>query len=289
MYDLLFNKLAPIIMIAIGYYWKKKEFPYNEDMLTSKVLNLGAPALLIAAINKKELTLDNMGTILFFGTILILICALIAAIYLKIESKPIRPFLQSFIFPNAGSLGIPIAYILLGEVAFVYALTFSTLMKMLHYTIGLWLANNTFNLKTALKTPVLYAFILAVLLKGTDTKVPYVIEEVSRMLGGMVIPLMLIAFGTTLAKIKIGNNLKALRMGSVRVLLGFTVAYIFLSYINLDHTIAYTLIIQYSMPIATTSYLFALRFNGPSDEIAIMTASSVITILILLPAIVYIL
>ncbi len=292
MYDLLFNKLAPIvILIAIGYYWRKKEFPYDKDMLTSMVMNIGAPALLIAAINKDELTLYNMATILTYGSLIIAVCALLAAIYLKIEKKPIRAYLQSFIFPNAGSLGIPMAYILLGEIAFVYALTFSTLMKIYHFTIGLWLSNHTFNLKKALQTPVLYALVIVLALKGSDTKVPFVIEETCRMLGGMVVPLMLIAIGATLATLKIGNNIKALRMGSVRVILGFSIAFIFLglSAVEIDQTLAYTLIIQYSMPVATTSYLFALRYNGPSAEIAVMTASSMVTILILLPFIIYIL
>jgi len=47
-------------------------------------------------------------------------------------------------------------------------------------------------------------------------------------------------------------------------------------------------LIQYSMPIATTSYLFALRFSGPFEEIAVMTASSTIAILFLLPIIIYV-
>ena len=41
------------------------------------------------------------------------------------------------------------------------------------------------------------------------------------------------------------------------------------------------------MPVATTSYLFAFKFNGPDKEIAVMTASSTVTILFLLPVIIY--
>ena len=42
------------------------------------------------------------------------------------------------------------------------------------------------------------------------------------------------------------------------------------------------------MPIASASYLFALRFNGQADEIAVMTASSTIAVLFLLPVIIYV-
>ncbi|MCG3673026.1 AEC family transporter [Aliarcobacter butzleri] len=289
MIELLFNKLMPIvILIIIGYYWKKKELPFDKDMISSLIMNLGTPALLIASINNKDLTSENIITILIYGTIIIAICTILAIAYLKLENKPIRPFLQSFIFPNTGGLGIPIVYVLLGQTAFVYAITFSVLINIYHFTIGLWLSNSSLNLKKALQTPVLYALVLALAFKGTNTQVPFIIEDVCKMLGGIVIPLLLIAFGSSLVGIKIGQNIKAVRMGVVRVALGFLVVYTIFYFGNFEPVLIYTLLIQYSMPIATTSYLFALRFNGPSDEIAVMTASSTIAILFLLPVIIYV-
>ncbi|MCT7637936.1 AEC family transporter [Aliarcobacter butzleri] len=289
MIELLFNKLMPIvILIIIGYYWKKKELPFDKDMISSLIMNLGTPALLIASINNKDLTSENIITILIYGTIIIAICTILAIAYLKLENKPIRPFLQSFIFPNTGGLGIPIVYVLLGQTAFVYAITFSVLINIYHFTIGLWLSNSSLNLKKALQTPVLYALVLALAFKGTNTQVPFIIEDVCKMLGGIVIPLLLIAFGSSLVGIKIGQNIKAVRMGVVRVVLGFLVVCTIFYFGNFEPVLIYTLLIQYSMPIATTSYLFALRFNGPSDEIAVMTASSTIAILFLLPIIIYV-
>ncbi|KLD96646.1 AEC family transporter [Aliarcobacter butzleri] len=289
MIELLFNKLMPIvILIIIGYYWKKKELPFDKDMISSLIMNLGTPALLIASINNKDLTSENIITILIYGTIIIAICTILTITYLKLENKPIRPFLQSFIFPNTGGLGIPIVYVLLGQTAFVYAITFSVLINIYHFTIGLWLSNSSLNLKKALQTPVLYALVLAIAFKGTNTQVPFIIEDMCKMLGGIVIPLLLIAFGSSLVGIKIGQNIKAVRMGVVRVVLGFLVVYTIFYFGNFEPVLIYTLLIQYSMPIATTSYLFALRFNGPSDEIAVMTASSTIAILFLLPVIIYV-
>lgn len=286
--DLLFTKLMPIvILIAIGFYWKKKELPFDKDMISSLLMNLGTPALLIASINNKDLTVDNMLTILIYGTSLIIVCTVLSTVYLKIEGKEVRPFLQSFIFPNTGGLGIPIVYVLLGETAFVYAITFSILINIYHFTIGLWLANNSLNIKKALQTPVLYALVAALLFKGTNTEVPSVIEDVCKMLGGIVIPLMLIAFGSSLVGIKIGENLKAIRMGIARVIIGFLVVYIAYIFGDFEHIIIATLLIQYSMPVATTSYLFAFRFNGPDKEVAVMTASSTVAILFLLPVIIY--
>jgi len=286
--DLLFIKLMPIvILIAIGFYWKKKELPFDKDMISSLLMNLGTPALLIASINNKDLTVDNMLTILIYGTSLIIVCTVLTTVYLKIEGKEVRPFLQSFIFPNTGGLGIPIVYVLLGETAFVYAITFSILINIYHFTIGLWLANNSLNIKKALQTPVLYALVAALLFKGTNTEVPSVLEDVCKILGGIVIPLMLIAFGSSLVGIKIGENLKAIRMGIARVIIGFLVVYMAYIFGDFEHIIIATLLIQYSMPVATTSYLFAFRFNGPDKEVAVMTASSTVAILFLLPVIIY--
>lgn len=289
MIELLFNKLMPVvILIIIGYYWKKKELPFDKDMISSLIMNLGTPALLLASINNKDLTTDNILTVLVFGTGLILIFTVFTTVYLKLESKPVRPYLQSFIFPNTGGLGLPIVYVLLGETAFVYAITFSTLINIYHFTIGLWLANSSLNLKKALQMPVLYALVVALAFKGTSTDVPTIIVDVCKMLGSIVIPLLLLTFGSSLVGIKIGENIKAVRMGIFRVLFGFIVVYTVFLFGDFDQVLVNTLIIQYSMPIASASYLFAIRFNGPSKEIAVMTASSTITVLFLLPLIIYV-
>jgi len=149
-------------------------------------------------------------------------------------------------------------------------------------------SNNSLNIKKALQTPILYALIIALTLKGTNTSVPLVIEDVCHMLGGIVIPLLLIAFGSSLVGIKILQNMKAVRMGVARVIIGFIVVYVTFYFGNFEKILIDTLIIQYSMPIASASYLFALRFNGPADEIAVMTASSTIAVLFLLPVIIFV-
>ena len=77
-------------------------------------------------------------------------------------------------------------------------------------------------------------------------------------------------------------------MGVARVIIGFMVVYVTFSLGNFEKILIDTLIIQYAMPIASASYLFALRFNGPADEIAVMTASSTIAVLFLLPVIIYV-
>lgn len=87
-----------VILIVIGYIWRKKELPFNKDMISSLLMNLGTPALLIASINNKDLTLDNMITILIYGTLLVIICTVFTIIYLKIEKKRLNHFYKALFF-----------------------------------------------------------------------------------------------------------------------------------------------------------------------------------------------
>ena len=54
-------------------------------MISSLLMNLGTPA--INCINNKDLTLDNMITILIYGTLLIVICTIFTIIYLKLRKR----------------------------------------------------------------------------------------------------------------------------------------------------------------------------------------------------------
>ncbi|MFW3405204.1 AEC family transporter, partial [Aliarcobacter butzleri] len=78
-------------------------------------------------------------------------------------------------------------------------------------------------------------------LKGTNTQVPHITEDVCKRLGGRVIPLLLIAFGSSLVGMKIGQKVKAVRMGVVRVVLGYLVVYTIFCFGNFEPVLSYTL------------------------------------------------
>jgi predicted permease len=288
MIEVFITKLLPLIALTfIGFVWAKKQLPFSNDKISFLIMNICAPALLIASINNDKLTLENIFTILVSGSILVVFTGFITALYLRFEGKNIRPYLQSFILPNTGAIGMPIVFVFLGEVAFIFALTFSTLINIFHYTIGLYLSNKQLNFKKALQTPVLYALIIAIFFKANETSIPSQLENIFQILGFFLIPLLLFSFGTSLVNIKFKQNIQAFRMGIIRVFIGLISVVLLVNILNIETLLAQTLIIQYSMPIATTAYLFALTYKGPKEDITAMVASSTFTACLLLPFILY--
>jgi predicted permease len=68
---------------------------------------------------------------------------------------------------NAGYLGIPLIYLLFGERALPFALTYMVVMAVYHFTLGIFILEGSFKegVLSALKVPLIYGAILGLLLK----------------------------------------------------------------------------------------------------------------------------
>ena len=88
------------------------------------------------------------------------------------SALPVRPYLPSIIHPNTGNLGLPIVFFALGEPAMPYAIAFSTLVQISHFTVGVWLASGQLSWRTVLISPPLWSLLAALALIASRTPLP---------------------------------------------------------------------------------------------------------------------
>jgi predicted permease len=133
---------------------------------------------------------------------------------------------------------------------------------------------------------VIYGAAIGATLLVGGYELPEWIANTVEMLGGLMIPLMLIALGHTLAGLKVKRLPFAALWGFVRLVVGFAVALAVVASLGLEGTARGVLILQGAMPAAVFSYLFAARYDRAPDDVAGIVLLSTLFSMVTLPFVV---
>jgi len=123
--------------------------------------------------------------------------------------------------------------------------------------------------RTLLTTPVIYAAVVGMTIKLSGLGIPDWLDETLRLLGGLMIPLMLLALGHTVGGLRARNLRRALGLGSARLLIAFGVAVGVSTALGIQGIAQGVLVLQGSMPAAVfTNTTWALFAREPSKALA---------------------
>jgi predicted permease len=116
-----------------------------------------------------------------------------------------------------------------------------------------------------------------------DVHLPVWLDNTIVALGGLLIPLMLMALGNTVGGLKAHNLPRALFLGTARIVIAFGVAVGVSFALGLTGVAQGVLVLQGAMPAAVFSYLFAARYDRDADDIAGIVLVSTLLGAVLLP------
>jgi predicted permease len=263
--ELLVNVILPLyLLIGAGYLFGRLRPELETRTISFVVLYLFAPALIFSSFKRVNLTLTSFFQIAFTALFVFIFTYLLAVAAEKALLGRRNPaFELSATVMNAGYLGIPLIYLMFGEEALAYAITFMVVMAVYHFTLGiLILKGRDFKegIKAALKIPLIYAALLAFLLKGAE--LPSGIEKVLKLTGDATMPLMLVSIGISLSKISVEEFREAFVATLVRFFGGTVGALIAVSAIGAPPLLKKVLIVQSSLPSAVLNFVLCEEFKA---------------------------
>lgn len=287
MYQILFNIIAPVVICAgLGFYWAKSNKSFHMETITGLVSNIGAPLLIFTTLVKLEMALSEFLEFGMMALIALFTFIPISFLFLKIFKLNYRDYLPALIFPNTGNMGLPLCFFAFGQEGLTLALAFFAVYAILQFTLGVWLASGSGSISLLLKTPLIYAVTFAIIIQVTGIPIPDWITSTTELLGGITIPLMLMALGVSLASLSIKHLKLATLLSVARLCMGFAVGYGLSEVFSLEGTARGVLILECTMPVAVFNYLFSLRYGRSAGQVAgtvlISTLLSFLTLPLLL-------
>ena len=290
-YIKLFEVLFPVFfVVAVGYYIGKKDPKINTKFITNFAANVGTPALILYALNIKNISFDIFSNYFWYYLLAITGFFFVGIIFLLIlKTKDIIRELPPFVLPNTGNMGLPICLFAYGSDGLGIAAAISSLIILFHFTLGVFLADRKFNFEVILKSPPFYTIIISVLLLYYEIQLPVFIENTSFLLMYATIFLILMSLGIALTRLKIFSFSKALISSLGRLILGPIIGLSIIYYYELDGFAAGVLLIQCSMPSAVLNYLVGSIYSPKKivDNIASMIVVSTLLSFITIPIVVF--
>ena len=290
-YIKLFEVLFPVFfVVGVGYYIGKKDPKIDTKFITNFAANVGTPALILYALNIKNISFDIFSNYFWYYLLAITGFFFVGIIFLLIlKTKDIIRELPPFVLPNTGNMGLPICLFAYGSEGLGVAAAISSLIILFHFTLGVFLADRKFNFEVILKSPPFYTIIISVLLLYYEIQLPVFIENTPFLLMYATIFLILMSLGIALTRLKIFSFSKALISSIGRLILGPIIGLSIIYYYELDGFAAGVLLIQCSMPSAILNYLVGSIYSPKKivDNIASMIVVSTLLSFITIPIVVF--
>jgi predicted permease len=287
LYQQLIPIIAPVIICALlGYGWARSGMPFEREFLTRIIMNIGSPCLILNGITGLDVDAQDFGFMLLISITILLTCSLIGVAVLWIARQPLRSFLPPVIFGNTGNLGLPLCLFAFGSEGLGLAIAVYLVYSVTQFVFGPLVQGRESAWKTLIRTPMIYAALIGIFLLATDTPLPETLANTVQLLGGLAIPLMLLALGYSLASFRVRRPGIALSLAVFRLTLGFGVGVGVSEIFDLTGTMRGVVIIESAMPLAVFNYLLAARYDRHPQDIAGAILISTILAFVAMPALV---
>lgn len=260
--------LAPAAILAtIGLVWAKKGPEFPVKFVTTLTLNVGMPALLFSTLSSSKIQLDAVWEMAAATMLVHLVFTAVAIVLLRQAKKDWRLSI-ALVVGNTGNLGLPVCFFAYGEVGLAYAMVFFSLQCLLLFGLGDMVLSGNFSLKPMLQSPILHAVWLGMLAQYLELSLPKFVVDTTALVGQLVVPIMLITLGVSLAGMSVNNLPSALKWSLIRtglaLLVGFAVAELF----GLTGVARGILLIETIVPVAVFHFLMAIRHGRDSAEVS---------------------
>ena len=207
-----------------------------------------------------------------------------------VKTKDIIRELPPLIFPNTGNMGLPICMFAYGSQGLGVSASITSLIILMHFTVGVFLADRRFNLEVIIiKNPPFYAIVFSAIVLFYDIKMPVFVINTTEWLMYTTIFLILMSLGIALTRLKVFSLNRALISSFTRMFLGPLIGIVLIWFFDLKGFAAGVLLIQCSMPSAVLNYLVGSIYSPKKvvDSVASTIVVSTIMSFITIPIVVY--
>ena len=281
----LFAVMAPVFFGAsLGFFWIRLGYDYPVEFVTKLVLNIGTPALILAALGSAEIDARSFGQTMLGTLIVLAIMAAASVVVAKLLRKDWKVIVSPMMYPNTGNMGLPVSLYAFGNAGFAYAITVMVAVSLIQFTFGAMLASRSGRpLRTLLRSPTVYAILIASGMLLTDTTLPRWLANTVDLISGFSVPLMLITLGASLASIQVRSLKSSLEFSLLRIPAAALIAFGVAQWLGLPPLAQSVLVLQMSMPVAVYNYLFAQRAQREPEYVAGLVFCSTLLSFVYLP------
>ncbi|KQT10270.1 AEC family transporter [Ramlibacter sp. Leaf400] len=262
--------IVPVFLIvAIGFLYARRVRP-DMTWFNRIVLDILSPLLVYTALAGKEFRLQDHGTLLMAGALLIVACGLLAwplARALHVQPRTLVPVVM---FNNCGNMGLPLALLAFGPAQLGAAVALFSVSNLIHFSLGARVTSAHARTRDLLLSPLMISSALGFASAATGVRPPDMLMTGMRLLGEAMLPLMLFALGVRLTTLRLEDLPKGLLGAVARPVIGMLLAVPMAWALDLGGPARAQLILFGALPPAIMQFLLAERYGQEPERVAAM-------------------
>lgn len=268
-----------IILIAMGYIFKRTQFLSDEFWRGAEKLNyfILFPVLLFNNLAYIKLELATITQVLLALFIIIIISALmlwVARAFFHIPIARFGVYVQSQIRFNT-YIGLSIMSLLFGAqgmqifaMMIALAIPLVNVISVLAFSQGQGL-KSTQILFSLMKNPLILGCVVGIFFNLLQLSLFSGLEQLFKILASMSLPLGLICVGAALQFAELKHDYSRLLLNTLgRLIVMPSLAYLICYVLNLNQFEKVILVVFFTLPTASASYILTRYFNGDSQLMA---------------------
>ena len=285
------------MLIAAAGYILGKTLTVDSRTIGRMVFYIFSPLLVFNLMVTSQLNLKQALTTVGYTAAVIVIMGTLAFLLgklFKLQRAHLLAVVLTVAFGNTGNYGLPLVKFAFGDEALAVASIFYVTTTILFNTVGVVIASlGHLDLKSAIlgvfKLPILYAVMIALLIKGFGISVPLPLSRTIEIAANGAIPAMIILLGLELTRIEWTHSMRAMSVGvATKLLIGPLVGLLLASLFGLQGHTRQGSVIEAAMPAAVATTVVATEYKlEPSLVTAIVFFGTVLSPLTLTPLIVF--
>ena len=202
------------------------------------------------------------------------------------EEKKRRILVVASMFANAGFFGLPLQQAILGADGVFYGAAYVVMFNIFIWSVGIFEITGDKSAimpRKVLVSPGMIGIVIGVILFAFSIKPPTVLSSALEHMASLNVPLPMFIIGYYLADADLLQAFRDKRMYlcvAMRLLVYPLLMLAFLSCLPIDPTVAVSMIIASSAPVAAMTTMFSAKYGGDTDlSVKLVTVSTLLSII----------
>ncbi|MCA9962873.1 MAG: AEC family transporter [Anaerolineales bacterium] len=293
--EIFLNVITPVFALVLIGYIAAPRLGLEARTLSRFAYYILVPAFVFNVMSSATIEAELATQMLVYILLVHLACALLGYGVARLLRRPpamVGAYVLVAVFGNVGNFGLPLIEFRLGEAALIPATVYFLAIIIVAFVIGVAAANlqkggSLGAILAVFKTPALLALPPALLVNWLNLTPPLLLTRITGLLGGAMVPTMLVALGVQLAATQaLTIDRDVVVASSLRLLGGAALALLIVVPFGLTGLERGAGVLQSAMPTAVLASIIALEYDLLPDfvttAVLFSTLASVITLTLLM-------
>jgi predicted permease len=279
-----------LFAVALGYLFGRVSRA-SEATLVNVSMYVAAPCLVFSSMYSSKVVIEGAAKMWASCLMILVGTFLLAWLVFGLVWKKHSALYLPIVFQNTINIPLPIIALAFGPEGVAQTMLFYIPYALLINTLGVYMASGRKGLKEGLliilRTPLIYAVILALVLNFSGVVLPEVVDKSFSLVGGASVPLMLIVLGMTIRGTRFTQVPATLTASAIRMGGGFCLGLLAVWVFGLTGIPRAIVLFEAAMPSAMFASVLASRYRNEAELVSSVVLATTVLSVVAIPALLY--